>query len=163
MPIRGEKQGSVMIDWVQAGRMVRLRRREQRLSQARLAAAMGLSARALGELERGEIVRPSAKLAEAVRALLGTLPELPARGLTPREVDIRRAQGIIAALGERRDAILWRAVLQVLALPAADRRRQRPRSITQAQQQVALWGRQADPMLWARVMEGLIALERDLR
>lgn len=152
------------IDWIEAGRMVRLRRKEQRLSQAAMAVGMGLSSRALGELERGEVTRPSARLVEVVRELLGTLPEPGGRRFTPRQIDIRRAQEIIAALGH--DPTLWACVRHVLL--ALQRRAPRrlcetapqATAIRRAQEELAVLGQRADPMLWAAVMEVLTALQR---
>jgi transcriptional regulator with XRE-family HTH domain len=166
----------MVVNWIEIGRLVRLRRKEQRLSQTAMAVALGLSPRALGELERGQVVRPRAKLIAAVRAFVGgPLPGASqgtvrrSKRFTAREIDIRRAQDLIVRLGQQADPELWSAVRQVLvALPSTRRRRGASRALPtaaemkRAQQELAVLGRQAPPALWAGVMEVLTALDRGL-
>jgi len=57
-------------NWAEIGRRVAAVRAEYRLTQRQLAEQLGITQRALSELERGRVLRPSGKLTDAVRRVL---------------------------------------------------------------------------------------------
>jgi transcriptional regulator with XRE-family HTH domain len=102
------------IDWKQTGRLVAQKRIAAGFTQYRLAEDLGISVRALSELERGIIIRPSAQILEAARAWLGrNLPELgevhpipPIPTPIPRREDVAEVKRQFAILSTA-DPTFW--------------------------------------------------------
>lgn len=109
------------VDWLETGRLVRELRTRAGLSQAALGRQLGMSTRAVSLLEAGLVVRPTARLMDAVRQLLGAEP--PAMGepgamLTPRrprQTEIRRVQQDVASLAEIASPDLWASLARIIA------------------------------------------------
>lgn len=111
------------IDWVATGRRVAQIRITKRLTQQELAMQLGLSTRAMSELERGRVLRPSDALMDAIRQVLGGDPPqvdappppltiIPGTRPTRAEIQAAHQQVTIIALGGNPE--LWTSLVTVM-------------------------------------------------
>jgi transcriptional regulator with XRE-family HTH domain len=109
------------VDWKHTGRLVAEKRIAAGLNQYQLAEKLGISVRALSELERGVIIRPSARILEVARTWLG--PKLPTIGErrpipseptpVPQREEVNEAKRKFTILATK-DPTFWEAIAAVI-------------------------------------------------
>jgi transcriptional regulator with XRE-family HTH domain len=123
------------IDWKHTGKLVAQKRVAAGFTQRRLAEKLSISVRALSELERGVIIRPSAQILEAARTWLG--PKLPERGkahpIPPTPTPILRREDVAEGMRQftclaTADPTFWEGIAAAITAHCNALEKGRPRT-----------------------------------